>query len=351
MDNSPPLVGSSVPFYQEQIQFVASFGVPPFKFDAINNEAEDRSTLKIPYCSRYLQWEVIFNAKNTNVPPDFIFEEGEEFFAAVDKIIAMKKWTANNPRALLTIVLELLELYKDYQKQLIQKLPSERLHFEFSTIGDIEGVEFLLVTKEQAEVHCLIPITDLKPSSSETMKKSLQQHKLRLYLTFFPNSDKVPERRLIYPPKSFWDQLLSQVKLPLWSSDMCTVNYLPLIKQLIVSLEEELQLRKKLITALRELFGTYLESDTYNYQKVSFQFEHNQLPFVAIISISSEFPSKQPMVTFVSVLQQKSGKPLSNSYNNYPYSPRWPVDELAKRLKAFIIENIAEFKKLCNDAD
>jgi hypothetical protein len=51
------------PFYLEQIQRVANFGAPPFKFDVESKDGEaisDRCTLKIPYCARFLNCMFIY---------------------------------------------------------------------------------------------------------------------------------------------------------------------------------------------------------------------------------------------------------------------------------------------------
>jgi hypothetical protein len=134
----------------------------------------------------------------------------------------------------------------------------------------VKGIQFLYLNKDFPEVHCLIPLSvDLRQSGNSGLSNSTNylthskatdstlKKSLKLLFTFYPNSvDKPPERRLIYPPRSYWSILLAGAKLPAWTADSFIVSYLTQVKQLVTALDEELQARKRLITALRALFGS-----------------------------------------------------------------------------------------------
>jgi len=100
---------------------------------------------------------------------------------------------------------------------------------------------------------------------------------------------------------------------------------------------------------LQEVLGPSLEYDAYSYQRVSFAIDHNNFVFVSHFSLP-EYPNKQPNIMLVSHSQpSKNGKPKQSVFGSYPYSPRWTVDEYAKRMKVWLIENATDFKKLCSD--
>jgi len=323
-------------FYKEQFSYLQRSSLK-VQFDT---KTPDRALIKIGYCNKTFQWEVIFCGSQPAILPDFIFHEEEEFFTKIDCVSSLKKWNANNPGGLLSIITELIGLYKEYQKKLIKNYPSQRMQFEFGTIAEIEGVEYL-IDKEQLEFHCLVPI----PLNFQNVEKS----SLKLFLVFSLTSDKIPDRRLVFESKSIWENLLLSVKLPIWTSDMYTVTYLHAVQELVSSYYGDLSQRKKLIEAFQLLFGTPLEYDGYNFQKIAFVFDTANFTFIVHISIPMDFPSKQPSVTLSSTSQIKNNKPIQLIYNSYPYSPRWNTDELVKRIRDFILEALTEFKKYCND--
>lgn len=298
-------------------------------------EQDDRSTLVIPYCARYLHWDVVYNKNHPDIPPDFILEEGQEGAFEIGQVGALLQWTPQRQDALVHILAEMLELFKTYQKQQIREYPSPRLQFEFSTLENIEGIEFWF-NKAKWEVYCLVPIPN-----------KLSDDKLSLFLIFDPACDKAPERKLVYESGSSWEALVFGMKLPIWTEDMCTMSYLPSIKDMIQELHSELTARQKLMGALSKIYGSPAEYDGYTYRKIAFTFDFNNLIFVALFSIPSQFPDKRPIVTLSSMIHHKNGKPVQMIYDDYPYSPRWSVDEYAVRIKAYLVHALPDFKKFC----
>lgn len=126
----------------------------------------DRITLKIPYCKSTLKCkcspDVLFSFFFNNhlflfftgrlllfpdqphVPPDFLLGKGEEGRIDITTLKSLKNWDIRQPRSLLEVVSEMLNIYKDSQKQSVLAFPSERIHFEVSVVQDRPGVEFLL---------------------------------------------------------------------------------------------------------------------------------------------------------------------------------------------------------------
>jgi hypothetical protein len=98
------------------------------RFNNKNGEPEDRCSIVFPFVGNIMQCmhfhhqihqfernvvgEVIMNESDPTVPPDFILGEGDEHLIPYDSLTKLSEWNANDPNALLNIVLELLQLYK-----------------------------------------------------------------------------------------------------------------------------------------------------------------------------------------------------------------------------------------------
>lgn len=76
--------------------------------------------LVLPYCSKKLKWEIIFDHTAPWFAPDFRFDD-DSFLGSLDtetierKIPSLANWNENDPRALTQVVSELVNLYKQYQ--------------------------------------------------------------------------------------------------------------------------------------------------------------------------------------------------------------------------------------------
>jgi len=320
---------------------------PSIKFKIVYNDSNepysDRFTLKIPYCGKFLQWEVIFDGKQPNVPPDFVLEEGQEHFVNMANINSIPKWNPTNKHALLDIVLDIIELYKQYQLKLAQNCPAERLSFELSTLLHLPEIEFLF--EQQDELRCIIPLPlDFLPHDSQ-----LLETKPKLFITFYPLSNNTPEFKFANVPGSFWEIVLSHVKLPSWDKDALVVTYLVEVDKIVKRHYDELLYRKKLVNSLLETFGGVLEYDGYLYQKVSFLFDQNNFSFLAHISIPVDFPSKQPIISLQAVKEMKNNKPVVTTTDSWPYSPRWTQEEMAKRIRAWLVDSFPAFQKNCTE--
>lgn len=81
---------------------------------------ESQFRLVLPYCSKKLKWEVIFDASTPWFAPDFRFDD-DSFLNNVDvefleqKVPSLLKWNENDPQALTDVLSELVTLYKSHQ--------------------------------------------------------------------------------------------------------------------------------------------------------------------------------------------------------------------------------------------
>ena len=77
-----------------------------------------------------------------------------------------------------------------------------------------------------------------------------------------------------------------QLKLPPWGSDMCLMDYAPLVHQLldekVQSLVQSYVQRKEFTAAFLSVFGqAVLEYDTEDFKILAFLFEHSGFTFIA----------------------------------------------------------------------
>ncbi|KAI5618804.1 BRISC and BRCA1-A complex member 2 [Silurus asotus] len=92
----------------------------------------DRFKLHIPYAGETLKWDIIFNARDPELPPDFIFGEDAEFLPEPSELPHLVAWDADDPECLLQLVKELLQQYHQYQCQRLKD--SSRLLFEYDSL-------------------------------------------------------------------------------------------------------------------------------------------------------------------------------------------------------------------------
>ena len=104
-----------------------------------NSEGGDcQIRIVLPYCSKKLKWEIIFDGTAPWFAPDFRFDD-DSFLMNVEeeileeKLPSLSKWNENDPKALSNVISEMINLYKIHQVRtstLISKLALNTAHFE-----------------------------------------------------------------------------------------------------------------------------------------------------------------------------------------------------------------------------
>jgi len=332
------------------------------RYPGQNPAVGDRFTFVVPYCKKELTWTVICNAQSPSTPPDILLSEGEENFVSFENLVSIKQWNPQQSDALLRILLELLSCFRDYQKQLIAKFPNDRIRFECETVANVEGVEMYLNTVgSHHEVDCMVPLNDVNllqlsglsiclPVAGPHGNTDSSVYSLTLYAKFFPDiTDKEPELSLVIP--KFWEEklpFLSHLKLPEWTKNMCLVEYISQIKDTLTEVFDGLKLRKRLILEFKnQMEASPLEYDSMTYRRISFLYVVDSVPVVLHVFVPWLFPKECPQLLLQSVMYSGSGHPLQRLIVDYPYSPRWDVTELVRRLKALLPNNLIQFKREC----
>jgi len=273
--------------------------------------------------------------------------------------------------SLLQIVLEIFKLYKSYQKNKVSDLHNDRIQFEYNTISNDEGVEFLLENVDlHQEVRFLVPLgidlaqelgydgleTDYsvlfnpeKSTKPPSFPRTLAINGLTLLVTFKADSStRAPDIKLHVPP--LWERTFSKAptKLPSWVATSCVMEYKVQVYEMLNNFVNSLKIRKQFFLALISVFGSPLEYDSVHFARITFFLKDIAN---AIFTIPDSFPEKLPPILLIapSTVNTKGSAPktIELKKEGYPWSPRWPPEEMAKRIQKTLGE--IDFKKICAD--
>ncbi|KAK1273821.1 hypothetical protein QJS04_geneDACA009582 [Acorus gramineus] len=238
-------------------------------------------------CSRNAdqQWDVIYNAQSPFAAPDIIFGAEDEGFEPLSVYCegegeawsksSLSNWNSRDPSKLLSLIHELRDIYKSYQRTRVGELDDDRLKFEISTIVSREEIEVCVVTGPE---------------------------RFTKFQVVFPVSRKysvpsAPRIKLVSSPDLKTLFSVDDVKLPQWLDGMCMAEYLPILednlKVQIVEAIASVGARRRFIEALAPIFGRPLEADQHFTQGV---------------------PIMSPPVS------------------DYPWSPRWEPSQMVERI-------------------
>lgn len=364
-----------VPLLTAQIEFLLSRSAPlQFRVENVRKgfptaRYADRFSLLVPCCLDHVKWDIVFNCEYPLLPPDIIFSEDDDKFQPVmltdDNQASshgawnlLRDWSLKDPSKLLRLVVELRNLYLQFQRRLVDEVDDPRLRFEIGTISDIQGLEMCLVklADKSHEVKFAVPLLPL-----DVGQFVRGRHQAIIYLqVVFPvrkgqsSSPMVPQLKLVAPllVKEVFD--VDDVKLPVWPDGMCLAEYIPTLKDTLKRQVSEafasVTSRKSFIECLYVPFGRPLEADTIFCRRVSVLASSGIFAFLVHISLATQFPKQQPALTFQSCQHfDTMGKPITRSYKDYPWSPRWDIHQMIQRIYDFVADECNVFKKYCND--
>ncbi|XP_044782065.1 BRISC and BRCA1-A complex member 2 isoform X8 [Bubalus bubalis] len=243
----------------------------------------DRFKLHIPYAGETLKWDIIFNAQYPELPPDFIFGEDAEFLP--------------DPSALHT---------GEFSARFLLKLPVDFSNIPTYLLKDVnedpgEDVALLSVSFEDTEATQVYPKLYLSPRIEHALGGSSALH------------------------------------IPAFPGGGCLIDYVPQVCHLLTNKVQYViqgyHKRREYIAAFLSHFGTgVVEYDAEGFTKLTLLLMWKDFCFLVHIDLPLFFPRDQPTLTFQSVYHfTNSGQLYSQAQKNYPYSPRWDGNEMAKR--------------------
>uniref|UniRef100_A0A8C1S444 BRISC and BRCA1-A complex member 2 n=1 Tax=Cyprinus carpio TaxID=7962 RepID=A0A8C1S444_CYPCA len=265
----------------------------------------DRFKLHIPYAGETLKWDIIFNAKDPELPPDFIFGEDADFLPEPSELPHLVSWDAGKPECLLQLVKELLQQYHQYQCQRLRD--SSRLLFEYGSL--LEDPNY----GRSMEIYAGRKNSWTGEFSARfLLRLPVDFSNIPVYLLKDTALD--PGEDVALLSVSFEDAEATQVFPKLYLS--------PSIEQGVV------------------------EYDAVGFTKLTLLLMWKDFCFLVHVDLPLYFPRDQPTLTFQSIYHfTSSGQLYSQVQKSYPYSPRWDGNEMAKRAKAYFKSFIPQFQE------
>ncbi|KAK2535690.1 Bre [Columba guinea] len=260
----------------------------------------------------------------------------------------------------------------EFSARFLLKLPVDFSNIPTYLLKDVnedpgEDVALLSVSFEDAEATQVFPKLYLSPrieqhlhalvakkedyehyiSSPEAVVKKPFVDLTTVVLTnYLPNGMKFPLVVLIHALGGS-----SALHIPAFPGGGCLIDYVPQVCQLLTNKVQYViqgyHKRREYIAAFLSHFGTgVVEYDAEGFTKLTLLLMWKDFCFLVHIDLPLYFPRDQPTLTFQSVYHfTNSGQLYSQAQKNYPYSPRWDGNEMAKRAKAYFKTFVPQFQE------
>ncbi|EDL37386.1 brain and reproductive organ-expressed protein, isoform CRA_c, partial [Mus musculus] len=322
----------------------------------------DRFKLHIPYAGETLKWDIIFNAQYPELPPDFIFGEDAEFLPDPSALHNLASWNPSNPECLLLVVKELVQQYHQFQCGRLRE--SSRLMFEYQTLLEEpqygENMEIYAGKKNNwtgefsARFLLKLPV-DFSNIPTYLLKDVNEDPGEDVALLSVSFED--TEATQVYPKLYLSPRIehalggSSALHIPAFPGGGCLIDYVPQVCHLLTNKVQYViqgyHKRREYIAAFLSHFGTgVVEYDAEGFTKLTLLLMWKDFCFLVHIDLPLFFPRDQPTLTFQSVYHfTNSGQLYSQAQKNYPYSPRWDGNEMAKRAKAYFKTFVPQFQE------
>ncbi|XP_048830407.1 BRISC and BRCA1-A complex member 2 isoform X2 [Brienomyrus brachyistius] len=308
------------------------------------------------------QGDIIFNARDPELPPDFIFGEDAEFLPEASELPHLVSWDAGDPECLLLLVKELVQQYHQYQCQRLRE--SSRLLFEYDSLLEDPsygcGMEIYAGRKNSwtgefsARFLLKLPV-DFSNIPVYLLKDTALDpgEDVALLSVSFEDAEATQVFPKLYLSPSIEHALggSSALHIPAFPSGGCLIDYVPQVCQLLTSKVQYViqgyHKRREYIAAFLSHFGMgVVEYDAEGFTKLTLLLMWKEFCFLVHVDLPLYFPCDQPTLTFQSVYHfTSSGQLYSQVQKSYPYSPRWDGNEMAKRAKAYFKSFIPQFQE------
>lgn len=317
----------------------------------------DRFKLTFSYLGRKFDWLVILNGANANIPPDFIFDDAM-FLPDPSDIPSLFSWR-DDVDALTGVVTELLMAYRKFH--LKQALSHENVFMqtELAFLHDYNADHLVLCGPRASSgrpVFIQVPVA-LPANIYESSSVSPEPLQISVDYVFPDVQSASPFAGAFVTPivttkVSVPPSLLSVIKKPItvpWTTNSTIADYIQAVKAAaeaeVGAFADGITLRRQYIAALLSVFaGALLEYDEEKFLRASFLFELKQFSSIVHVELDENFPRNCPKFTLQSIYHERAGRVFEKVYGDYPYSPRWPADQMALRNRMFLEEALTLFR-------
>lgn len=300
--------------------------------------------LVLPYCSKKLKWEVLFDSSIPWFAPDFRFDD-DSFLSNVDadflekKVQSLSNWKENDPKALSNVINELINLYKFHQVKKLNEDDNSRASFEYSALlGDaLTSENDIEVWVGNHVVEFLIKLNVDTSRLPEVYYDGVEENPgidtALLLVRYSANSN----AELILSP--LLTKSLGNITLPIMHQSGVLMDYVPMVTELLNNkikdlLNNERVKRELLAQLIVKYEGAVIEHDA---NSAAFLFEMNDFHWILQIDVGSKFPEKPPVVILRSVYHTSKGKPKFKVLPACPYN----------KFEEYIEQQVEIFKNEC----
>ncbi|XP_074273456.1 uncharacterized protein LOC141597039 isoform X2 [Silene latifolia] len=303
--------------------------------------------------------DVIFGADDDKFPP-FLLSVNDPTKSPLSTI---SNWNSRDPSKLLSLILQLRDMYTAYQKKRVEKVDDVRVKFEISTMVAREGIEMSLSSnvEKPEEVKFAVPLLDVDLNNVVPGCPWRLPQKIYLQVIYpigrnYQTAPSAPRLKLVSTPELRSLFSVEDVKLPPWMDGMCMAEYIPVLELVLQKqISEAVSLigfRRKLIEALPPFFGRPLEADAIFGRRATALVANGVFTFLVHFLIPVHFPRQQPTLVLQSSQHfNAQGLPIKSApLSEYPWSPRWELSEMASRIFDYLVAESTNFKKLCSEA-
>ena len=317
-------------------------------------------SLNIATCN--VKWNLIFDCFDLDSGPDFVFpqnELSEDFDPDYEQVKSLLNWNKNEPNALINVLKDLVEEYKNYQLEQLKKLNLQLYNQVLELMKSFNKVEVFCSKKyhqnKQVTILVEFPMDIVENTISDSNKNWNYSNPMlqinfelkgptvsnNVYIHLPPHIEKVVNMSLITPATMQG----SNDKIALYVTNMQEKCY-----SYLKLLCESKSRRKKFLKAVHELMKTkVIEYDSTNFFKMSLLYSFEDFNFIVHLSMYKTFPKDAPLLTFESTYYCKEGGKLFQMVcKKYSYDMKWSADDMARKIKQVIEEKAPVFKNNCN---
>lgn len=291
-----------------------------------------------------LTWEILGDQSRPDVPPDFIFdervEEPDPFLPSGPIEAGALSW-AWSPESMLGLVRDLVLARREHILRQARRHSCLAIGTE---VRLLEHSEALLHNPWDLLVHgdgsvairlVLVTLADTLPPGR--LQEALRQQPLRVELVLRPRG-----------VAAFDGDYTAHGPAEVTSVSAASGSSSPAqyVDAAVAAVQAQARRHAEMMAARRQYVAAFLvqfgsgtvEYDTQAFQRLALLLEYKRVLFVLKIELSDAFPQKQPVFT----LLPASFGTYPHVVSDYPYSPRWSPDEMARRARTYLQESMPQ---------
>lgn len=308
------------------------------------NSENDEILLELPFADQQLRWQFSFDMENLDKPPDILdedsFFENQTIDIVKEMVPSLGNWKASDPKSLLTLILELLDLYQATQIMTLKnEVRLQRCWFEYETLLAMkyhQKSDMEVAVQQSSREYTVDFFLSLKIDVSELpLPIPDSSQSLAILLATFRTQGKTSVEIHVWEEL---ENLIGRTNIGTINGDMTLMDFVPEIEKLVQgkidSAVSDLKKRQYLFCALVQLVEpAILDADSETCSKIAFLLKNGTVEAICSIFIPVGFPKTPPVI---SVLRPGSERKLPN----ISWCAEWPYMTMAQKILDGISESV-----------